>query len=207
MTRDHQVTNSSALSSLTDGQNVILSELVGRDLQVQWGRASSDSTGDIVVGTVTWAEPTTKVTSLTDRDTTQVGTDTQHDQPFRLLDTLVISLRVSQRRNIDLVGLLNLIAGSVSDENWLTLPLNNDVASLWDGSQLHLNLGHGQDIGRSRHGRKEGLDSGLGTGGRQQTHGTDHEVSKVLVVLLASVVKVAGEVRLGVWRKGRGGRG
>lgn len=150
-----------------------------------------------------WAEPTAEVTSLTNWHTTQVCTNTQHDQPLRFLNTLVVRLGVSQRGNVDLVGLVDLVGSSVSDKHGLTLPLDNDVASLGNGSQLDLDLGHGQHISRGGHRRKESLDCGLGTSGRQQTHGADHEVGEVLVVLLATVVEVAGVVRLRVWRERR----
>jgi hypothetical protein len=70
------------------------------DFEVKRSGTSSNSTRDIVVGSVTRAEPSSVVTSLSDRDTTQVGAvgsvvrlgylystghlnspDTKHDEP------------------------------------------------------------------------------------------------------------------------------
>lgn len=65
---------------LTDNQGFILGEAVGRNLQVQRGRAPANTTGDIVVGTVAGAEPAAVVTGLTDGDTTQVGADTCREE-------------------------------------------------------------------------------------------------------------------------------
>lgn len=79
---------------LTNDKLVVIEFIFG-NFKVKRSRTLSDSTRDIVVRTVTGAEPTVVVTSLTDGNTTQVGADTQHDEPRRILDTLIISLRVS----------------------------------------------------------------------------------------------------------------
>lgn len=62
--------------SLTDDQLVLLGELVLGDLQVERSGALPYTSGDIVVRTVAGAEPTTKVTSLADRHTSQMCADT-----------------------------------------------------------------------------------------------------------------------------------
>lgn len=96
---------------------------------------------------------------------------TQHDKPLRLLDTVVVALGVAEAGNLDLVGLGNLVLGSVSDEDGLTTPLDDDlscmsahcetkimqnwtathVLALGDGGEINLDLGHGQNVGRGRH--------------------------------------------------------
>jgi len=48
------------------------------------------------VRTVAGAKPTTEVTCLANRDTTQMRADTQHDEPLRLLDSFGIGLGVSE---------------------------------------------------------------------------------------------------------------
>ena len=73
---------------------LIVVESVLWDLQVERSGTSSNSTRDIVMGTVTRAEPSSVISSLSNRDTTQVGAgrqscsicamrrnipDTQHD--------------------------------------------------------------------------------------------------------------------------------
>lgn len=55
---------------------------------------------------------------------------TQHDKPLGLLDTVVISLGISQTGDIDLVGGVDLVLGSVSDENGLATPLDDDLESV-----------------------------------------------------------------------------
>jgi hypothetical protein len=77
--------------------------------------------------TVAWAEPSSVVTSLTNWDTTQMGADTQHDQPLWSLDTLSIGLGVTEGGDVDLVGLVDFLGRSVTDENWLTTPLDDDL--------------------------------------------------------------------------------
>lgn len=61
---------------LTDDELALLGEIVLGDLEVEGSRSLSYPTRDIVVGTVAGAEPAAEVTSLADRDTTQVGADT-----------------------------------------------------------------------------------------------------------------------------------
>lgn len=55
---------------------------------------------------------------------------TQHDKPLGLLDTVVVSLGISQTGDIDLVGRVDLVLGSVSDENGLATPLDDDLESV-----------------------------------------------------------------------------
>jgi hypothetical protein len=52
---------------------------------------------------------------------------TQHDEPLRLSGTGAVLLGVSERRNVDLVGLVDLVLGSVSDEDGLASPLDDNL--------------------------------------------------------------------------------
>ncbi len=61
---------------LTNDQLVLLGELVLRNLEVERRGSFSDTPRDIVVGAVARAEPTAEITSLADRNTTQVCADT-----------------------------------------------------------------------------------------------------------------------------------
>lgn len=125
---------------------------------------------------VAGAEPTTEVAGLANRYTTKMCANAQHDQPFGLLYTILVGLGVSQGSNVNLVGLVDLVGCSVSDEDGLSSPFDDDVLAFGDGVEIDLDLGHSQDVGRGRHVLQEFLDSGLGTGGGDGTHGTDHEV-------------------------------
>ena len=57
----------------------------------------------------------------TNRYTTQMRTNTQHNQPFRLLDSIGIFLWVSQSREIDVVCFINFFLCAMSDEDGLGL--------------------------------------------------------------------------------------
>ena len=52
---------------------------------------------------------------------------TQHNTPLRLLDTVVVGLRVTEGSDVDLVGLGDLVLGTVSDEDGLSSPLDDDL--------------------------------------------------------------------------------
>ena len=112
---------------LTDDEGLVLGEAVLGNLEVQRGGALANAAGDIVVGAVAGAEPAAVVTSLTDGHTTQVGADTQHNQPLGALHTVVIGLGITEGLPLGLAGLGNLILGAVADENGLTTPLDNDL--------------------------------------------------------------------------------
>jgi hypothetical protein len=52
---------------------------------------------------------------------------TNHDQPFWLLDTILIPLRVPQCLDFDVLGFLDLVCGSVADEDWLATPFDDNL--------------------------------------------------------------------------------
>jgi len=79
------------------------------------------------VRTVARAEPAAVFTGLADGHTTQVGADTQHDQPLGLLHTIVVGLGVTQVLPLCLAGLGNLILGTVANEDGLATPLDDDL--------------------------------------------------------------------------------
>lgn len=97
------------------------------NLEVQGSRTLADAARDVVVGAVAGAEPAAVVTGLTDGHTTQVGADTQHDQPLGALHTLVIGLGVTEGLPLGLAGLGDLLLGAVTDEDGLTTPLDDDL--------------------------------------------------------------------------------
>lgn len=116
------------LDSLTDDQLLlIVIEGVLGDLQVERSRASSNSSRNIVVRTVARAEPSSVISSLSNGDTTQVGADTQHDEPLSSLRPVLVAFRITQRLDVDCAGLVDLVLRSVSDEDGLSSPLDNEV--------------------------------------------------------------------------------
>jgi hypothetical protein len=135
----------------------------------------------------------------------RLGKKGKRDEPLRLLDSVSIGLRVPQALDVDLVGLGNLVSRSVSDEDGLSSPLDDDVLALRNGRHRDLNLGEGEDISRGREGADEVDDDGLGGGGGEDTHRADHEVGEVSVGA-GRGGSVLGEVRGGdgVSRGGRG---
>ena len=71
--------------------------------------------------------PASIVTGLADGHATQVGADTQHDQPLGALGAVLITLGVTEGFPLDLAGLVDLTLGTVTDENGLTTPLDDDL--------------------------------------------------------------------------------
>lgn len=102
-----------------------------------------------------------------------IGSRTKHDQPLGLLHTVAVGLGVPKRLPLGALGLGNLVAGTVADEDGLASPLDDDlrdgsttdapdehtrhtyVLALGDGLEVDLNLSLSQDIGGGRHVDKE----------------------------------------------------
>lgn len=138
-----------------------------------------------------------------------MGADPQHDEPFRLLDAVGISLRVSQGLDLDGVGFLDLVGCSVADEDGLASPFDNDlddeshvsvevrgggggeggsyVLAFGDCREVDLNLGHGQDVGRGGHVDQEICRRGEGTY-RQRSFPPSRPSSKVTQYVPSPVV-------------------
>lgn len=128
---------------LTNDDLAFLGEIIFGNLEVERSGTFSYATRDIVVGTVARTEPTAKVTSLADGYTTQVGAHawgelavsrdekgmhrTKHDQPFGLLYTVAVGLRISQTFPFSILGFLDLICCAVTDEDGLATPLDDDL--------------------------------------------------------------------------------
>jgi hypothetical protein len=64
------------------------------------------------------------------------GRHTQHDEPLRLLDAVLVGLGVAEGGDVDLVGLVNLLLGTVADEDGLASPLDDDL--MFSFHQLYL---------------------------------------------------------------------
>lgn len=180
---------------LTDDESALIGEAVLRNLKVQRGRTLPDTAGDVVVRTVAGAEPAAKVTGFTDRDTTKVGANTKHDKPLGLLNTVLIGLRITESLPLNGVGLVDFILGTVTDEDGLSTPLDDDVLALRDGSKADFDLSLSEDIGRGGHVDQEVLNSSLGTNSRGKTEGTGHEVREDLVGAWGLLGGIFAEVR------------
>lgn len=50
---------------------------------------------------------------------------TNHDEPFRFLDTVGVGLRVTEFGDVDVFGLFDFVCGTVADENGFAAPLND----------------------------------------------------------------------------------
>ena len=102
---------------------------------------------------------------------------TKHDKPLGVLHTFLIGLRITKGGNFDLVGLVDFILGTVTDEHGLSTPLDDDlypiirvsnachqntgegmryclstyVLALRDSTKTNFNLGLGEDISGGGH--------------------------------------------------------
>lgn len=102
---------------------------------------------------------------------------TKHDQPLRVLHTVLVLLRVTEGGNLDAVGFIDFFLGPVTNEDGLATPLDDNLLStrglisiypkkhnaisatyvlaLRDRTKADFDLGLGQDIRRGGHVNQE----------------------------------------------------
>jgi hypothetical protein len=138
--------------NLTDNELASI-ELVRRELEVKRSRALADAARGIVVRAVARAEPAAELTSARNRDTTQVGANSEDNEPLRVaLDSVKVSLGILQRRDVNVGFGLNFRLGSVADEYGLSTPLNSEGGALCDAADVKLGGGKSKHIGGGAHG-------------------------------------------------------
>lgn len=117
-----------------------------------------------------WAEPTSEVSGFANWNTTKMCADTKHHEPFRFLGPALIRLRIPQFLPILIPSFLNLRFGSVSDENGLASPFDDDIFALWDAIEIDFNLCKSQNISGGGHRLQETSDGRLCSGGADDAH-------------------------------------
>src|SRR5882672_3473579 len=109
-------------------------ELIRRYRQIEGRRSLADTTGGVVLRTVTGAEETVVIALMGDRDAAEMGADADHDQPLimTLLNPGLIGLRIGKTCDGDRAGLVDLLLGAVADVDRLAAPEHLDVLPLGD---------------------------------------------------------------------------
>src|SRR5690606_3564147 len=92
MWSDHHSCFISPRSVSADPDDRIGNELELRNQHILWCWATTDTTSSVVVRPMTWAEPTAKRASFTQRYAAQMGTDPDHNEPV----FLALTRRASQ---------------------------------------------------------------------------------------------------------------
>ncbi|MDT4860541.1 hypothetical protein FQZ97_951100 [compost metagenome] len=110
-------------------------------MHVFWCWTAADTTCGVIGRTVAWAEPATERTRFTERYTTKVGTNADHDDPVFLTFTSrtrdIGRLRISRKVRIagrdifqitksSRLGIFDFFGRTVTDENWLPAPFNGE---------------------------------------------------------------------------------
>mmetsp|Transcript_5222 Transcript_5222/g.13176 ORF Transcript_5222/g.13176 Transcript_5222/m.13176 type:complete len:237 (+) Transcript_5222:2403-3113(+) len=159
-------------------------ELVVRYLEVVRRRALANAARDVVVRPVAGAEPSAVLAGVRKRHAAQVRAHANHNEPLRVHDALRVELSVTQLSLRHLVGVLNLLRGTVSDEHWLTTPLHGDGVTLVDSAQVHLEACECEDILRSGHGQDELQNGEADRGCVDEASSGEHEVRECALVVI-----------------------
>ena len=118
-------------AALSDYDNRVRFECVGRKIQIARCGAFADATGGIVMRTVARAEPAVPIAkwiaaALSKRNTAKMGADTDLDQSFRPDRAIRIQRRIRQLGRVVGAGLGDLFFGPVIDEHRLAAPADGD---------------------------------------------------------------------------------
>jgi len=135
---------------LTNNEDATLAERVFWHLEVKRRGSFADTTGCVIMGSVTGAIVSTKISGVRDGHATKMGAHTDHHQPFGILDSLLISLGIAEAGVICASLSLNFVCRPVADEEWLSSPFEGRVLAFRNIIKLNFDLGEGQDISRCR---------------------------------------------------------
>lgn len=163
---------------LPDEQLVLLQKAITRHLQVVRCRTLADPARDVIVRPMARAKPATKVTGVGQGDATQVSADTDHNEPFGILDPSSVFLRVPKGTQVDTVGELDVLFGPAPDEHGLSTPLDCDSHPGLYARKVNLEGSKGKHILASRHAEDELKDQKADQGGIHEPSTRQDEVSK-----------------------------
>lgn len=151
---------------------------------------------NIIVRTMARTEPPSEIACLTNWDTTQMGANTEHDQPLGFLRPAFVALWVSERRPAGTPSLLNLVGCTVTNKDRLSAPFDDDVFALWDAGKLDFRLCERKYIGRGGHRLEEAGDGRLGDRGGEDAKRANHEVrhGAVSFARLGAVCREIGDL-------------
>ena len=130
---------------------------IRRHFKVLWSRTLADTTANVVVRTVARAEPAAVLALTVQRHATQVGANAQKNQVLGVLSARSISLGIAQfytqllgpemntnntplTSQVDLIGRFNLFSSTVTNEQRLATPLDNDSLTLSKSAQIDLQV-------------------------------------------------------------------
>merc|ERR1711868_264901 len=130
---------------LTNNQQTLLRRFIERNLKVKRSWTLPDSSAGVIMTSVARTIVSSKFSSVGDGDTSEMGADSEDDQPLGVLHTLAVVLGVSQGGWVHGNTVLNLLGCSVTNKQGLASPLECHVLAFWDISQLDFNLGQSQN--------------------------------------------------------------
>ena len=150
-------------------------------------------------------EPPSKITCLANWDTTEMGANTEHDQPLGFLRPVFVTFWVPKRLPVGTPSFLDFVGCPVTNKDGFSAPFDDDVFAFWDACEIDFRLCKRKDIGGGGHSLKEAGDSRLGDGGGEDANRADHKVrhGTVSLVRLGAVCREIWNFG-GVFRNSRG---
>lgn len=176
------------LEYLSDKEELLVEELVGRDFQVEWCRSLTDSSTNVVVRSVAWAEPTIVFTRIRNRDASQVRADGKHNNPLRIDDTFFICFLVTKVTQWNSSNLLNFMGLSTSNKDWLSSPLDCDGIAKLNVRKVKISSRQGSSRSRNTE-RSDALDDQKTSGrGVSKSDSSQHQICESTSLGLSNLI-------------------
>jgi hypothetical protein len=156
----------------------VVHEFIGRYLQVEWCWSFADSPRNVVMRSVTRAEPSVVISSIGHGDASQVGANGQDHDPFVGENSVFVGLWVAQTAHRDGSDFRYFFGKSLSDKNGFATPLNGQRLTIFHCAQIE--IGRRQSSCRSGNGKRgyQFHHQQSSSGGIGESNRSKHEVGK-----------------------------
>src|SRR5271165_3969581 len=126
-------------------------EGIVRHGEIEWRWALADAPGGVVDRAVAGTEPALVLALVPKRHAAQMRADSDHDQPFRLLDAGLIRLWISQIAQWNVCRILDFLLRTVANEHGSAAPFDRDDLTFGDCADIDLGRGHCERRGVGAH--------------------------------------------------------
>jgi hypothetical protein len=163
---------------LTDQNFGLISELIRRNLKVKRSRSLTNPSTNIIMRSMARTKPTIEISCTTNGHTTKMSTDSKHNQPLRLMNTLLICLLITKvcHRNSRLP--LNLVRRTMTNEHGFSAPLDGNRRTLVNFPEVKFCRCECEYVSGGAHGGNEFDDEDAGSGGVGEADSGEHEVGE-----------------------------
>lgn len=98
--------------------------------------------------TMARAEIAVEVSRIRQRNATQMSANAEENEPFRLFNSLVVGLRITQSGQVDRLLFLDFGLSAMADKQRLASPLDRQVLAFWYVAKFNFDFRQSENISR-----------------------------------------------------------